>query len=821
MTTSLRILPALLIAATSAAAAQWTSVGAVDSVRVSEDHLVQLFAANSVTAIRALSVDCIRVRFVPGTTRLPPDFSWAVMAHTWPPVEVVITQSAETLRLTTPEVIVSVSKRPLRISLLDRSGHPILRDHPAKGMAWCGSEVRTWKSMPPDERYFGFGEKSGKFDRTGTAMSMWNSDIPAYTADTDPLYQTIPFFYGLCEGKAYGIFFDNPGWTSFDMGKEARDQYSFGGEGGEMDYYFFQGPAPAKILGRFTDLVGHMPLPPLWSLGYQQCRWSYTPESRVREIASRFRAERIPCDVIYLDIDYMEGYRVFTWSAKNFPSPPSLLRDLARDGFKVITIIDPGIKVDSSYGVYRSGLAGNHFVRRRDGSVFLGDVWPGRCAFPDFARAATRTWWGEQFAPLVAAGVKGWWNDMNEPSVFNVPTKTIDLDATHQPDGGAASHAAVHNVYGMQMTRGTYEGTLRLKPDERPFVLTRATYAGGHRYAAAWTGDNVASWEHLHLALKMCLNLSVSGQPFVGADIGGFIGYPSGELFARWLQLGVFTPLMRAHSAINEKNKEPWEYGPEFTAINRETIRLRYRLIPYLYGLMEQASRTGLPVMRPLIFEDPSGGPGTWDDTEFFCGPDMLVAPVLRENARSRDVYLPPGDWFDFWTAKPLQGGRSLTTPAPLSRIPLYVRAGAVIPTQQDLQYTGESPVNPLTLCIYPPASSLQTARELYEDDGISFRYRKGEFQRRQVRLERTSRSIVISLPPPEGSFQPADRAIVLRIASPSGKPQEVRIGGVTLPWTPPGRPPNVQEWTFDTQDSTIIVRARDVRTDMTCVIRY
>jgi len=772
--------------------AQWQTIGNVDSFSVPHTNEVIVHSGESVLHIRVLASDLVRVRFAPLGT-FAPDSSWAVVKKEWPAVGIDHSETESEIRLITSELRVVIKKKPLRLAFLDKSGNILNADDHSKGMAWnirresgprstaetSDCEVRVWKVMPQDEYHYGFGEKAGRFNRTFSHMTMWNSDIPAYKADTDPLYQTIPFFYGIRQGSAYGIFFDNSYRSSFDMGKESRDAYSFGAEAGELNYYFFFGPSPRKILARFTELVGRMPLPPRWSLGYQQCRWSYAPENRVREIARNFREKQIPCDVIYLDIDYMDGYRIFTWNPRNFPDPKGMISDLAKDGFKIAVIVDPGIKTDTAYRAYRSGLAENHFLRYDNGKIYVGKVWPGECAFPDFTNSATRSWWGNQFSILVDAGVRGWWNDMNEPSVFDVPTKTVDLNVIHYDNGLITTHARNHNVYGMQMTRATYDGVKNLLPEERPFVLTRASYAGGHRYSAAWTGDNIASWEHLEMAVPLCLNLSISGQPFVGTDIGGFIGYPSGELFARWLQLGVFTPLMRAHSVINEKNKEPWEYGAEFTEINRETINLRYQLLPYIYNVMYQASVTGSPAMRPLIFEYPEESDFIWTDNEFMFGNDLLIAPVLSPGATTRQVRLPHGEWFNYWTNTRYEGGRPITVDAPVDRIPIFVKAGAIIPMQQVLQYSDQEPIEPLTLTVYPTDS--QSSTTYYEDDGHTFAHERGEYLKRTISQWNSYTAVTLTLSKAEGSYIPSKRKLVVRFIELQNLPKSVEVNGKGL----------------------------------------
>ena len=793
------------------ACGQWQTIGDIDSVTGSRPGELTVRSGSALVQVRILKQEVVQVRCAPSGS-LDPGTSWAVVHPPELAPDAVTRESRDALTLSTRHLSVVVSRRPLRVAVLDSAGEVLVRDDEAKGMAWSGTEVRVWKTMPQGERYYGFGEKAGSLERGCMAMTMWNSDIPAYAADTDPLYQTIPFFYGLRGGRAYGIFFDNTFRSSFDMGKESRSAYSFGAEGGDLNYYVFPGPGTRSILSLFTGLVGRMPLPPLWSLGYQQCRWSYAPEKRVREIASGFRDRRIPCDVIYLDIDYMDGYRIFTWSPKNFPDPKGMIDDLARQGFKVAVIVDPGIKADSAYHAFRSGLAGDCFVRYPGGMLYTGTVWPGVCAFPDFTSERARGWWGDQFGVLVGAGVRGWWNDMNEPSVFNAPTKTIDLGVIHDDSGLRTPHARNHNIYGMQMTRATYDGVRRILPGERPFVLTRASYAGGWRYSASWTGDNVASWEHLAMALSMCLNLSASGQPFVGSDIGGFIGYPSGELFARWLELGVFTPLMRAHSVINEKNKEPWEYGDRYTAINRSTIELRYRMLPYIYTAMQQASETGIAPMRAMMLEYP--GIDVYHDRadQFLFGENFLVAPVLQPGIDRREVSLPPGEWYDWWAdTVMLRGPSTVSVAAPEERLPLFVRAGAVVPSRQVVQYTAESPIDPLTLSVYPGPIGSDHVSSYYEDDGRSFAYEQAVFLKRTMTQHRGERSTVVRLSACEGKFMPPPRGLLVELKGAAKPPGRGTLDGRVLEQ---GR--ETGRWFYDAGRKAVRVMLKDGREEMT-----
>ncbi len=784
---------------------QWQTIGPVTGWKAREDGL-DLTAGAAAVRIRAVDPGIIRVRCSP-SGEFTPDSSWAVLPsnRTAP---CTVRDSGTALVLSTSELTLRVRKNPCRLSFFDAQGHLLNQDDSIRGISWGGTEIVDWKTMPPDEWYYGLGEKSNALEKRGSALSMWNSDIPAYSADTDPLYQDIPFFYAIRNGIASGLFFDNTWFASFNMGKEYPRVYSFGAAGGELNYYILAGPTPREVLRHFTTLIGTMPLPPRWALGYQQCRWSYYPEQRVREIASTFRKKQIPCDVIYLDIHYMNGYRCFTWDSTRFPHPGTMINDLARDGFKTVVIIDPGIKIDSAYSVYQSGLEGNHYVKFPDGRLFTGDVWPGRCVFPDFTDRSTRAWWGSLYKGYMSDGIRGFWNDMNEPSVFNGPDKTMDLSVIHNDNGLKTDHRKNHNVYGMQMARATREGMLRLRPEERPFVLTRANYAGGQRYSAAWTGDNISSWEHLRIALPMCLNLSISGQPFVGTDIGGFIGMPSGELYARWLQFGVFTPLMRSHAEINSPNKEPWEYGSEFEAINRKTIRLRYQLLPFLYSAFREASVTGIAMMRPLVFDYPSDRETAHLEDEFLFGDNILVAPVIFPDTRKRDVYFPDGSWYDFWTNEHHEGRCTATVDAPIDRLPFFVKAGAILPTQNPGEYTEQQRTSDVHLAVYP---GNDTARGmLYEDDGISNTYQQGEFLLRSFTYRASEAGADVQVTPEEGRYRPPERDLIVEVVDVGRVPDKVHVGKGTLERVSSVEKKGVHGWSYDGSRRSLTIRTPD-----------
>lgn len=690
------------------------------------------------------SATIVRVRFLSGDTDTENDPSYAVTSHLHGE-EVFIAEAEETVEIIAISGVRVVAVREgCLLSIFDPEGRLVVEDFQPPAFDPNGGFIETSKRREADERYFGLGEKA-KSSRDTRSFVMWNTDTYAYPPGTDPIYQSIPFFIAVRNRLAYGIFFDNTYRSFFDMGHTAEGLYSFGATGGELNYYIFTGGrerSPRNILADYTTLTGRCPLPPLWALGYQQSRWSYYPQDRVRDLARQFREKRIPADVIYLDIDYMDEFRVFTWNQAHFPDPKQLTSDLMADGFRLVVIVDPGIKADENYRIYCEGRDRGHFCQTHEGNELRAQVWPGTCAFPDFTNPTTREWFGNLYEQHLDEGVSGFWNDMNEPSVFpagdtqedgfDLPQKTFPLSVRHAGDGKPSHHARYHNVYGMQMARTTYEAVKHLRPERRPFVLTRAGFAGVQRYSAVWTGDNVATWEHLALSIPMLCNLGISGVPFVGADIGGFAGNPSSELFTRWLQAAALTPFCRSHAEIGTNDREPWSHGDEFEAINRSTIELRYQLLPFIYSLFYEHERSGAPVMRPLWFEYPVDEQAYTVEDQFLLGPDLLVAPVLNEGSVTRNVYFPRGDqWRDWWTGALYEGGTQVDVDAPIDRLPMFARVGAAIPIQPVVQHTGEMKHVPLGLAVV--SSALPSTVSFYEDLGDGFDYQSGAFSLAEI----------------------------------------------------------------------------------------
>ncbi len=790
-------LTALLVCALPAALAAQTPAPPPQAVSSSAHTPTGLLLSDTTLTLRvdALRPDVLRVRLYPTThpTQTPEDASWAVL----PAARTArIPVTPEPTGFSTTSLRVSVTP-DLRLTVSDLAGHILQSD--ALPVAWSPDGFTVTKAKSPVDHFFGLGDKPGPLDRTGEAFTLWNTDSFGWQESTDPIYKSIPFFLEMHDGRTLGVLFDNTYRTFFDFGRQRPDRYTFSAPAGPLDYYILYGPDPKHVVETYAWLTGPTPLPPLWAFGYQQSRYSYTPSAQVEDIAARLRADKIPADGIWLDIDYQYKYRPFTVDPATFPDFPGMVHTLAAEHLHTIVIADLHIAdaPNQHYTPYDTGIAGDQFVKLH-GQNYIGPVWPGPSLFPDFTRQQTRTWFGSLYKDFVADGVSGFWDDMNEPAVFTYPSKTMPNDVVHRIDEPAdegfaprtALHSEIHNVYGMENSRATQEGLLTLQPNLRPFVLTRASYAGGQRYAATWTGDNLSTWNHLRMTTPQLLNLGLSGFSLSGADVGGFGGSPSPGLLTKWLMLAAFQPIDRDHAAKGTRPHEPWVDGPAQEDIRRRYINERYRLLPYLYTTAEQTSRTGIPILRPLFLEAPHATADNHpldDDApgEFFFGPSLLVAESpLPDDIAPYEVHLPPGIWYDYWTGAKLDRRQTLTTrdleiknptanatptlpplmvhPA-LADLPLYVRAGAILPMQPLVQSTEEKPAGPLTLRVYLPAadatastSSNDCSGDLYADDGLTFNFRHGDYLRLHITCTvAPDGALTVHIPQREGTFRP------------------------------------------------------------------
>jgi alpha-glucosidase len=708
--------------------------------------------------ISVLSDHIIRIRYSTDG-HFEHDFSYAI-SNKFVPITENVEQKIhlDHIEIVTNAVILHINKLDSKLTFTDIAGKIICRDE--RGFHWeehrqyGGNVVKMSKVVKEGEHFYGMGDKTMHLNLRGRRVTNWAMDTYGFKKEEDPIYKAIPFYTAIHSEIGYGIFFDNTFKAHFDFGSERRSVTSFWAEGGEMNYYFIFGPELIDVTRRYTQLTGTPELPPLWSLGYQQSKWSYYPHTKVKEVTNKLRSNLIPCDAIYLDIDYMDGFRCFTWDKEKFPEPKAMISELKKNGFKTVVIIDPGIKIDENYAVYNEAIENNYFCRRADGPFMKGKVWPGDCYFPDFTNPKVRKWWSGLFQELIEEiGVRGVWNDMNEPALFEINGKTFPDDVRHDFDGNPCSHRKAHNVYGMQMARATFKGVKKYNSGQRPLVITRSAYSGAQRYASAWTGDNIASWEHLWIATMQCQRMSTSGFSFVGSDIGGFIDHPTPELFVRWMQLAVFHPFFRTHSSGDHGEQEPWSFGEDALKIIRTYIELRYTLLPYIYTAFHQYVNEFTPMLKPISMFDQSDQDTLYRVDEFLMGDHILVCPVLEPNAKSRYVYLPKGKWYNYWTNKVFEGGKEILAEAPLEQIPLYIREGAVIPFYPVMQYVGEKPVDQLTIKVYYGGESLNSY--LYEDSGDGYDYEKGIYNRKKFKTQSTPTSFKMSLKT-NGHYEPS-----------------------------------------------------------------
>ncbi|MDY7231023.1 TIM-barrel domain-containing protein [Hyalangium rubrum] len=720
-----------------------------DDITVDPTRII-FWGARAALEVRSPLPGVLRLRHLPclghaalTLRELPAKQSWAVLEQPERPLSFRQEARGEVAVVRTEELSLEVQPDQGSWLLRDAAGKELARCEGFSGEAMPDYPVTRFRSRlalrtPPEEAWLGFGEKVGALDKRGMHFVFWNTDVLPHHPDTDPLYQSIPFSMGLRDGVAWGFFLDESWRLEADVAAENPALVKWESSGPELDAYVFAGPMPEEVVRRYTALTGRHPLPPLWSLGAQQSRWGYENAGDIRAVIHGYRAGRLPLDSVYLDIDYMEGYKVWTWDRTRYPDPAGLAKEAAAQGVRLITIIDPGVKAEPGYRIYDEALAGDYLVRNDRGGVLLGEVWPKPATFPDFTREPVRKWWSQQHREFIEAGIAGFWNDMNEPACFKlingqdtfaivtaaaadlgkVEGPTLPHDARH----GDKRHLEVHNVYALGMARAAYEGMREFAPERRPFLLTRAGSAGIQRYSAVWTGDNSSYWAHLELSVTMLLGLGLSGVSFAGVDVPGFLGRASGEMLVRWTQLGAFYPMLRNHSGKGTPPQEPWRFGEPYLSLTRQALERRYRLLPTLYTLMHQSSVEGLPAMRPLVMYAPGDVEALRMDDAFLFGRDLLVAPVVRQSRTRRHVYLPEGRWLPFFNLAPsgeiVEGRRHLLAEAPLDTVPLWLREGGALALTEPALHTTTANWSHLTWHIH---AGPRVEGRLYEDAGDGY----------------------------------------------------------------------------------------------------
>ena len=664
------------------------------------------------------------------------------------------------LELTTAALIVKIYDNE-KMDVYDKEGHPLVIDYQGKrtpidrgldeahaklvaaeghDIAGGSDQDKTYfeviKSLATDEQIYGLGDKTGYLNKRGYEYDNWNTDNPAPQVESfTRLYKSISFMLGLKNGHPYGLFFDNPYRSHLDLGKENANYYFYSAVAGNLDYYIIGGPHLSDIVTNYTYLTGRVPLPQKWVLGYQQSRWGYSvsPE-KVQEIATKLRENDLPCDVIHFDIDYMDGYRVFTWNKEKFIDPQVFVSKLRDQGFRVMPIIDPGVKQDKKYKIYKEGIKKGYFVKNPDGTVYVNKVWPGDAVFPDFGREEVQQWWADNCKYLVDTGTAGIWDDMNEPASFEgeIPDNIVFSDGKYP-----STHKKLHNVYGHNMAKATYNG-LKKYSHKRPYVITRAAYAGTQKYSTVWTGDNQSLWPHLQMMIPQLCNLGMSGFTFAGTDIGGFGADATAEMLTRWIEAALFSPLYRNHASMGTRAQEPWVFGEPTLSIYRKYLKLRYRFIPFLYDLCYKETKNGLGIMRPLVLnydQDPTVR--TMND-EYMVGDELLVAPVVQEGQNTRAVYLPAGEWIDFWNGVEYAGKRSILVEAPIDKLPLFVKKNTIIPWGPEVSHISDEPNETMTFRLYGQNASYIH----YQDNGLDFAYQSGEYNLYQIKASQNGATI-------------------------------------------------------------------------------
>jgi len=784
--------------------AEFQFAGKVTSAKKYDNH-IELSLENAKVNIYVYDGNVIRFRYT-NKKEFSPAPSYSVIYDLPQKTKFDFSDEKTSYKISTDQLIIKVAKSPCRVSIYDKNMNLINTDEESFGVSFDNDEVRCFKKLIEGENFYGLGEKTGNLKKNGGEYTLWNTDYYGYDNRTDAIYQSIPFFYGIKDYKAYGILFDNTYKSRFNFGASNNRFYWFGAEQGEMDYYFIYGPEIKKVLSSYTQLTGRMELPPMWALGYQQCRWSYYPESTLMNIANTFRTKKIPCDVVYLDIHYMDGYRVFTWDKNRYPDPPKMLSALKDKGFKLVTIIDPGVKADSNYFAAKEGVKQDLFAKYPDGALYQGEVWPSWAYFPYFTKKETRTWWGDKLSILMKDGVEGFWNDMNEPATWGQSFPDI---VQFDDNGFKASHKKIHNVFALGMAQATREGLKRYS-DKRHFILTRAGFAGIQRYSAIWTGDNLANEEHLSLACTMPLGMGLSGLPFIGTDVGGFGGDASQRLYMRWMELAVFTPFFRQHSSYGTKAKEPWAFGEDIEYAVRDMINLRYRFLPFLYNEFYTASKTGLPIMRPMFvnYQNDEECYNADASYQFMAGENLLVAPVLTENTDIKRLYLPEGNWHYVPANKSYSGRQWILLDVPLNTLPFFIKEGGIIPLQEIQQYVGEKTIDETEIYIYPSAKSSYT---LYEDDGISYQYEKGMFSLTSFTCEKNGNSISVSVKKESGEYKNSRKYYLFKLIC-SEKPVSIKTNSAVLNQVSSlsAVKSGINSYYFDDKDNFLYVRMED-----------
>ena len=676
------------------------------------------------------------------------------------------------------------------LALTDFEGHVLLKSTADKALGVCGSAHILSFRHEDQFRYYGMGEKLLGLEVGGVQTKFCNIDAfgdfdgeSVMNGRVDPYYASIPYLIIRTPHGWVGLIMNNPfptfmstaaaasveGFKAVEDGQDKR--VIIGGEDGELDLFVLAAPSLSDLTRKFQCLVGTTPLPPLWALGFHQCRWGYKSIDDLMALRKRFEELETPVDGLWLDIDYMDGFRVFTMSEDALPNPKDNLAEVQEKGQHVVPIIDPGVKFEPGYSVYDEGHRADVFCKNPQGREFVGLVWPGETVFPDFSREDAQAWWAAHVQSFAEQGISGCWIDMNDPSTGSVdPTGMLF-------DQGALPHDAFHNQYAMGMARATREGFMQAHPNQRPFVISRSSFLGGGRYAAVWTGDNAANYTYLKKSIPTNLNLSLSGIPFTGGDVGGFAGDTPAHLLRDWTRAGFLTPFFRNHTATGTRQQEIWAYDEVTMEVCREYIRSRYTLLPYIYQLFVQQEESGDAVLRPLLYEFEDDDRLSRLQDAYLLGASILHAPVMEEGGISRDVLLPGSQpWYSVMQGAWVEAGLYEKVEVPEALTPLYFRADSIIPMRPGLPADQHTNLSEVDLHLFMTAGESVATCSYVADDGCSFEYRKGGCSRLEVTATAKGAQLKIHATLIEDGYGPITTRFIVH-----GDFEQMEVNGVAV----------------------------------------
>lgn len=762
--------------------AQTVQAGAVTAYKKNAESITGK-TANCIFDVHVYSSNVVRVRV--SKEKQFRNFSYALVSNDIPVYDnAKISETGNSIIISTNALNVEIKKSPeLSFVFTNKEGNVINEDEARNGaVSFTGNKVTAFKKTMDNERFIGLGEALGNIDRRGTGVTLNNTDNYKYADPRVPMYSSIPFYMGLHDNEVYGIFFNNSHKAFFNFAS-ATPYTSVSFDGGELDYFFIYDTAVAKVISHYTTLTGRMEMPPLWSLGYQQSRCTYYPQDQVMWIAETFRRKQIPLDGIVLDADYQLGYEPFRTNTKRFPDMPGLATQLNKMGIELTASVYPGVHIDSTYDSYTDGLQKNIFIKTTDGKAFQTEIAPLKVHLPDYTDPKARQWWISKMEWMKRNGINGYWNDMNEPATAN---SYLPDNLVFDFDGHKATTAEAKNVFGFQMARSSYEAAVKNLDNKRPFVLTRSGFAGVQRYSALWSGDNLATDEGLLTGILLNNQLGLSGLPLVGYDVGGYIGDGSKNLYIRWIEAGVFSPYCRNHREFFGAANEPWSYGEEAEAISKTYIGFRYRIMPYFYSAMYNAATTGMPVHRSLAI-DYSFDNNIYQNKfqyQFLFGSSLLVAPVTSTE-KTKQVYLPQGEWYDLFTDEKMTGQKEIEVDCPSYKLPVFIKASAIIPTQSLVQSTKEKPADTLFVHIYNGSNT--EIYSYYEDDGATLNYKKEDYYQREILFMPGAKQIIFTMK--RGNYNSNFRYVQLLLHGFDDSMQQVSINDVQKQLANNGKP--------------------------------